>query len=51
VVHVEKLLAGLGLIACVTLSACDSSSKAEEAPPATVRIETIEARPCRSAAN
>lgn len=43
----NKLLAGLGLIAvALTLSACDSSSKAEEqAPPATVRIETIEARP------
>jgi membrane fusion protein (multidrug efflux system) len=53
VVHVEKLLAGLGLIAvALTLSACDSSSNAEEeAPPATVRIETIEAPPCRSAAN
>ena len=41
----NKLLAGLGLIAlALTLSACDSSSNAEEqAPPATVRIETLEA--------
>ena len=42
-----KLLAGLGLIAlALTLSACDSSSNAEEqAPPATVRIETIKTQP------
>ena len=43
----NKLLAGLGLIAmALTLSACDSSSKAEDqTPPATVRIETIETGP------
>jgi membrane fusion protein (multidrug efflux system) len=43
----KKLLAGLGLIAmALTLSACDSSSKAEDqASPATVRIETLEAHP------
>ena len=43
----KNLLAGLSLIAlALTLSACDSASDAEEtAPPATVRIETIVARP------
>ena len=43
----KNLLARLSLIAlALTLSACDKSSSAEEqAPLATVRIETIEARP------
>jgi membrane fusion protein (multidrug efflux system) len=43
----KNLLARLSLIAlALTLSACDQSSTAEEqAPLATVRIETIEARP------
>src|SRR5471032_1626418 len=43
----KNLLATLSLIAlALTLSACDKSSTAEEAAPlATVRIETIEARP------
>ncbi|KAB0509751.1 efflux RND transporter periplasmic adaptor subunit [Pseudomonas moorei] len=43
----KNLLARLSLVAlALTLSACDKSSNAEEQPPlATVRIETIEARP------
>ncbi|WLG42355.1 efflux RND transporter periplasmic adaptor subunit [Pseudomonas sp. FP1740] len=43
----KNLLATLSLIAlALTLSACDQSSTAEEsAPLATVRIETVEARP------
>jgi membrane fusion protein (multidrug efflux system) len=43
----KNLLAGLSLIAmALTLSACDSSSKdQEQAPLATVRIETLDARP------
>jgi len=43
----KNLLAGLGLIAlALTLSACGKSSSTEEqAPPATVRVETLEARP------
>ena len=43
----KHLLARLSLVAlALTLSACDKSTNAEEeAPSATVRIETIEARP------
>ena len=43
----KNLLARLSLIAlALTLSACDQSSTAEEqAPLATVRVETVEARP------